>query len=184
MWLDLRKAAPPAFDQVYVVNADSWDGYPTHRAELLAWLRSEGIRNVVAVTGDLHAFECGVLYDNADPATGVPVAVDFVSAGISSTSFYQYVRARATNSPLADLVRLSSLFDDLLRRNNPALVHTDLDAQGYAVADVTAAEFSVVFNKVKPLNLDGSRPASPLDKRTRITLQAGSTIPVVTDNVS
>jgi alkaline phosphatase D len=184
MWLDLRKAAPPAFDQVYVVNADSWDGYPAHRAELLAWLRSQGIRNVVAITGDLHAFECGVLYDNADPSTGVPVAVDFVSAGISSASFYQYVKARATNSPLADLVSLASLFDDLLRRNNPALVHTDLDAQGYAVATVTAAEFSVVFSKVKPLNLDGSRPASPLDKRTRITLQAGSTMPVVTDNVS
>jgi alkaline phosphatase D len=184
MWLDLRRSAPPPFDQLYVVNADSWDGYPAHRAELLAWLRDQGIRGLVAITGDLHGFECGVLYDNADPAAGTPVAVDFVSAGISSASFYQYVKARAGGSPLADLLGLASLFDQFLRRNNPALAHADLDAQGYAVATVTAAAFSVVFNKVKPLDPDGSRPASPLDRRTRITLQAGSTTPAVTDNAS
>ena len=41
----------------------------------------------------------------------------------------------------------------------------------------------VTFNKVKPLNADGTLPASPLLKRTRMTLSAGSTVPVIVDNV-
>jgi alkaline phosphatase D len=183
MWLDLGGALPPPLDQLYVVNADSWDGFPSHRAELLGWLRSQGIRNVVAITGDLHGFLAGVLYDNADPATGASVGVDFVSAGISSASFYQYVRARAGGSPLAGLLGLASLFDQLLRRNNPALAYADLDAQGYAVATVTPGAFSVVYTKVKALNPDGSKPASPLAKSTRITLETGSTVLQVEDNI-
>ena len=42
---------------------------------------------------------------------------------------------------------------------------------------------TVMFNKVKPLNADGSKPASPLLKRTRITLAVGSTSPLGEDNV-
>jgi alkaline phosphatase D len=41
----------------------------------------------------------------------------------------------------------------------------------------------VTYNKVKPLNTDGSVPASPLLKRTRITVTAGSLAPLVEDNV-
>jgi alkaline phosphatase D len=40
-----------------------------------------------------------------------------------------------------------------------------------------------MFNKVKPLDADGTAPADPLLKRTRITLAAGSTTPVIEDNV-
>jgi alkaline phosphatase D len=39
------------------------------------------------------------------------------------------------------------------------------------------------FNKVKPLNADGSAPSDPLLKRTRITLPAGGAAPLVEDNV-
>jgi alkaline phosphatase D len=184
MWVDLRTQAPAPYNQLYVVNADGWDGYPAHRAELLGWLGSQAIRNVVAITGDLHAFQCGVIYDNNDPASGKAVAVDFVSAGISSSSFYQYLAAGAGTTPLAPLVATPQVFDGVMRANNPAFAYADHDAQGYSVATVTASSFSVVFNKVKPLNADGSKPAAPLAKKTRIVLQAGSTVPVVTDNVA
>lgn len=183
MWLDLRTQAPAPYNQLYVVNADGWDGYPSHRAELMAWLRTQNVNNVVAITGDLHAFQCGVIYDNADPATGKAVAVDFVSAGISSSSFYQYLKAGSGGTPLAPLVASPQVFDGVLRTNNPAFAYADHDAQGYAVATLTPAALTVVFNKVKPLNADGSKPASPLAKRTRITLAAGSTAPKVEDNI-
>lgn len=183
MWLDLRAQAPAPYNQLYVVNADGWDGYPAHRAELMGYLSTQGVKNVVAITGDLHAFQCGVLYDNADPATGKPVAVDFVGAGISSSSFYKYLSAGAAGSPLAPLVATPATFDGVMRANNPAFAYADHDAQGYSVATVTAAGFTVVFNKVKPLNPDGTKPAAPLSKRTRITLAAGSTTPTVADNV-
>ncbi|MFZ6748724.1 alkaline phosphatase D family protein [Undibacterium sp. Ren11W] len=183
MWVDLRAAAPAPYNQVYIVNADAWDGYPSHRAELMGYLKTENIKNVVAITGDLHAFQCGTIRDNPDPAIGTPVAVDFVAAGISSSSFYNYLKAGASGTPLEPLVATPATFDAIIRGNNPDFAYVDHDAQGYAVATVTASSFTVLFNKVKPLNADGSKPAQPLLKRTRISLASGSTSPQVTDNV-
>ncbi|MET3134107.1 alkaline phosphatase D [Oxalobacteraceae bacterium GrIS 1.11] len=184
MWVDLRAAAPAPYNQVYVVNADAWDGYPAHRAELMGYLKAQNIQNVVAITGDLHAFQCGTIRDNPDPAIGTPVAVDFVTAGISSSSFYDYLKAGAGSTPLAPLVATPEKFDAVIRGNNPDFAYVDHHAQGYAVATVTASTFTVLFNKVLPLNADGSVPAKPLLKRTRITLQLGSTTPLVEDNLT
>ena len=183
MWLDMRNAAPAPYNQLYIVNADSWDGYPAHKAELLGFLKAQNIQNVVAITGDLHAFQCGVIRDLPDPVAGTPVAVDFVAAGISSVSFYKSLKAGATGTPLAALVATPESFDYVMRVNNPDLAYVDHDAQGYAVATVTASAFVVIFNKVKPLNVDGTKPASPLLKQTRITVRAGSRTPVIEDNV-
>jgi len=183
LWLDLRNQAPPPFDALYVVNGDCWDGFPSHRAELMRFLKDEGIRNVVAVTGDLHAFQCGVVRDVPYPETGTPVLVDFVAAGISSSSFYSYVKAGAAGTPLAPLTSSPGQFDAVLRGNNPDFAYVDHDAQGYASAVVTPTSLVVTFNKVLPLNGDGTAPVSPLAKRTRITLLAGTTTPIVEDNV-
>ena len=183
MWIDLRASAPAPYNNQYVVNADAWDGYPSHKAELMTFLKTNSIKNVVAITGDLHAFQCGTIRDNPDPALGTPVAVDFVAAGISSDSFYRYLKDGAGNTPLAPLVATPQTFDAVIRGNNPDFAYADHDAQGFAVATVTANAFTVMFNKVKPLGADGSKPASPLMKRTRITLALGSTLPVVEDNV-
>ena len=183
LWLDLRGQAPAPFNALYVVNCDAWDGYPTHKAELLGYLKAQAIRNVVAITGDLHSFQCGVVRDVPDPAVGTPVLVDFVAAGISSSSFYSYVKAGSAGTPLAALVATPATFDGAMRLNNPDFAYVDHDAQGYATATVSPASLIVVFSKVKPLNADGSLPASPLLKRTRFTVIAGSTAPVVEDNV-
>ena len=72
LWADLTQLAPPPYNAVYVVNCDSWDGYPSHKAELLGYLKTNNASNVVAITGDLHAFQCGVVRDVPDPATGTP----------------------------------------------------------------------------------------------------------------
>ena len=183
MWADLTQLAPPPYNAVYVVNADAWDGYPSHKAELMGFLKAQNVQNVVAITGDLHAFQCGIVRDTPDPATGTPVLVDLVSAGISSTGFFKYLQAGAQGTPLAALVATQATFEGFLGANNPDLKYHDHDAQGYSTATVTASQMVVTFNKVKPLNSDGTAPASPLLKRTRVTLSAGSTVPVIADNV-
>ncbi|SEI22020.1 alkaline phosphatase D family protein [Paraburkholderia hospita] len=169
LWAQLRQTNPKA-DEVVVIDCDSWDGYPAHKHELLAFLKQESIRNVIAITGDLHAFQCGIVRDVAAPAAGTPVVVDFVCAGISSTSLYTYVRAAWHKTPLAPLVATPVAFDSFIRVNNPDLRYVDHDAQGYASATVTSERFSVVFNKVKRLNSDGSTPDLPLLHRTRLTV--------------
>jgi len=183
LWLDLRNGAPPPFNALYVVNADAWDGYPSHKAELMDFLRQQAVSNVVAITGDLHSFQCGVVRDRPDPVTGTPVLVDFVAAGISSSSFYSYVKAGSAGTPLAALVQSPSFFDAVLRANNPDFAYVDHDAQGYASAVVTPTSLTVTYTKVRPLNADGSAPLDPLQKRTRITLLSETTTPLVEDNV-
>lgn len=159
----------------FVINCDSWDGYPAHKRDLLAWLRQESIHNVIAITGDLHAFQCGVVRDVPDPATGTPVIVDFVCAGISSTSFYTYVKAVWTGTPFAPLVATPAAFDAFLKTNNPDLRYVDHDAQGYASATVTPEGFSVVFSKVKRVSAEGAAPADPLAGRILVTVPRDST---------
>ena len=183
LWLDLRNAAPPPFNALYVVNGDAWDGYPGHKAELLGWLRNNQIRNIVAITGDLHSFQCGAVRDRPDPAVGMPVLVDFVAAGISSSSFYSYVKAGSAGTPLAALVTTPQTFDAVLRAHNPDFAYVDHDAQGYASAVVTPQTLVVTFHKVKPLNADGTAPSDPIARRTRITLPAGTTTPLVEDPI-
>jgi alkaline phosphatase D len=183
LWLDLRASAPAPYNAQYVVNCDGWDGYPSHKADLLGHITSNNIQNVVAITGDLHAFQCGVVRDKPDTSTGTPAVVDFVSAGISSSSFYSYVKAGAGSTPLAALVTSPATFDAVLKGNNPDFAYVDHDAQGYASATLTASSLQVVYTKMKPLTSTGTVPDSPVLKRTRITLAAGSKTPVVTDNV-
>ena len=184
MWLDLRQQAPAPYNQLYVINADGWDGYPAHKTDLMSWLSSNAIQNVVGITGDLHAFQCGIIRDTfaanavTGAPTGTPVMVDFVVAGISSSSFYTYLKAGAGTSPLAPLVSSPTTFEQVMRGNNPDLTYSDHNAQGYATATLTADQMEVLFHKVKPLD-NGAKPASPLASTTRILLAAGSTQPVI-----
>lgn len=76
----------------YLVNADQWDGYSAERANLTGFLAANGIKNVVAVTGDIHAFFAGeVPVSNASYVEGSAALVDLVTAGISSSSFWSYL---------------------------------------------------------------------------------------------
>lgn len=179
LWADLSQIAPAPYNDNFVINCDAWDGFPTHKADLLGFLRSQNVRNVVAITGDLHAFQCGVVRDTPDPQVGTPVLVDFVCAGISSSSFYQYVKSATAGTPLSIFTATPQLFDKLVRGFNPDFVFTDHNAQGYASATVTPENFVVVFNKVKGLTAGGQVPRQPLAQQTRITVAAGTTQPVV-----
>lgn len=188
MWADLTPPAlgiPPPYNQLYVINCDSWDGFPSHKAELLSYLHTQNIQNVVAITGDLHAFQCGVVRANPGDLNSPPVLVDFLTAGISSQSFYNYIKSGAAvvNPLLGALVQTPQTFDSLLKHFNPDFAYVDHDAQGYATATITSDSMVVVFNKVKPLASDGSAPAQPLLKRTRMTLAKGSTTPLIEDNI-
>lgn len=183
LWLDLRTQAPAPYNALYIVNGDCWDGYPSHKADILGFIQQQQIRNVVALTGDLHAFQCGVVRHLPDLATGLPVLVDFVCAGISSSSFYSYVKAGAGTTPLAALVASPAVFDAVLRQHNPDFAYVDHDAQGYASAVLTPTSLVVTFNKVNGLDANGNPPAQTLAKRTRITLLEGTTTPLVEDNV-
>jgi alkaline phosphatase D len=89
MRLDLRQIAPPPNNQVFTLNADQWDGYDAERRDLMAHLKANNIGNVFSVTGDLHAFVAGQVMDDYAAAAPQPMMVDLVTAGVSSTAFFQ-----------------------------------------------------------------------------------------------
>jgi alkaline phosphatase D len=89
----------------FLLNCDQWDGYNAERKDLLAHLKTNGIKNVVALTGDLHSFHAGTVNDDFDSTGGgTPVMTDFVTAGISSDSFFSYFADSTAGSSLSTLV--------------------------------------------------------------------------------
>jgi alkaline phosphatase D len=102
-----KKDALSAFFTKFLLNCDQWDGYNSERKALMAHLKSNNIGNVVAMTGDIHSFFAGTVNDDFDATGGgTPVMVDLVSAGISSDSFFSYLRDAA--STLGDIGTLVS----------------------------------------------------------------------------
>ncbi|QEI04506.1 phosphodiesterase [Pigmentiphaga aceris] len=86
------QAALTPFFAKFLLNADQWDGYDAERRALMATLKSNNVRNVVALTGDIHSFFAGTVNDDFKATGGgTPVMVDLVTAGISSDSFYSYL---------------------------------------------------------------------------------------------
>lgn len=148
MALDLSsfKALPEQYQDKFYFNADQWDGYRSERAEVLSALA--GVDNVVACTGDIHAFFAAELHTDFDNPGPTPVAVEFVTAGISSMSAQDLTKqAVAGNAALSALGLLDLIpkFDEILTGTNPYLVYSKGDSYGLAVATVSAAAFEVEF---------------------------------------
>ncbi|MBY4899238.1 alkaline phosphatase [Cupriavidus sp. AU9028] len=159
----------------YIANADQWDGYDAERRALMAFLRDYGIRNVVALTGDIHSFFAGVVMDDYDGATPTPVMVDLVTAGLSSNSFQNAFKQVVDSDPrFADAKALvyeevngvlMNTLNRTLERFNPWLAHTDTSVQGYSVVTLTPERLSCTFHVMKELE-GGNTPAQPATART------------------
>lgn len=103
-----KAAALAPYFRKFLINCDQWDGYNAERKALMAHLKANNVGNVVALTGDIHAFFAGTVSDDFDAAGGgTPVMVDLVSAGVSSDSFFTYLREEAAK--LGDLATLVSV---------------------------------------------------------------------------
>lgn len=175
----------------YLLNADQWDGYNAERKHLMAFVRDAGVRNLVALTGDIHAFFAGPVMDDYDAATPKPVMVDLVTAGISSNSFFSYFKNVVDTDPSFAAAKpliygetagkIQNAFNDTLRQFNANWMrHIDTDAQGYAVVTLTETELRCVFNKLKPL--DGTQaPAAPVvASQTMLKVASGTPDVIVT----
>ncbi len=110
MRFDVPKADSPVLLFDRIAFCDAWDDKPTERKELMTFLKDKDIGNVVVLTGDMHAHFAGTLMDDYDAASPVPVATEFVAAGISSNSVFSFFESavRSQPQPLKDLIT----FDD------------------------------------------------------------------------
>jgi len=106
---DKKAALTPFFDN-FVLNADGWDGFDAERKDLMNHIKTNAIKNVVALTGDIHAFYAGEVRDDYRAVGGgTPVMSELVVAGASSDSFFTYLKSAvaALSDDLATLVYYS-----------------------------------------------------------------------------
>ena len=102
-----KAASLAPFFTRFLLNCDQWDGYNSERKALMTHLKTNAIGNVVALTGDIHSFFAGTVSDDFDAVGGgTPVMVDLVSAGVSSDSFFSYLKSAA--AALGDIGTLVS----------------------------------------------------------------------------
>jgi alkaline phosphatase D len=160
----------------YILNADQWDGFNAERKNLMAFLKANNVRNVVALSGDIHAFFGGPVMDDFDAASPAPVMVDLVTAGLSSNTLLSAFRAVVDNdqefAALRDLIysdvggTLVNTFNATLRAFNPWLRHVDTNAEGYALVTLTPDKLSCTFHTMN--RLSGGTAPTPATATTTL----------------
>jgi alkaline phosphatase D len=140
---------PESFQKVFYFTVDQWDGYRSERAEILGALA--GVQNLVALTGDIHAFYACLIYPDFDVPTA-PVCVEYTVAGISSLSVQQIVeRVVATDDLLSGLGLEDEVaaFDSRLVSASPHYLYRKSKSNGIALVDVDGTtEIRVTFLEV------------------------------------
>ncbi len=108
MRMRIAAAAPLQIPQDLVISADAWDGYASERAELMTYLKDQGIKNVVLLTGDIHASFAGIVVDNFDAPAPTAVACELVGPGVSSNSLFSFFKLATDGQALSALVTVDA----------------------------------------------------------------------------
>ena len=104
------------------LGVDGWNGYPSERAELMSFIRDQGVSNVVACAGDHHMHMAGVLVDDPDAQAPQPVAIEFACAGISSTNVFVGAERAARGSSVFHSIVTYQSGDEVVENFNLALL--------------------------------------------------------------
>ena len=116
------------------LNPDAWDGYTAERDRLFGHVRSNGIGNLVVLTGDVHSsWALDLVEDPFDPRRYDPVSgagalgVEVVTPAVTSASL-----GETFGAPTAPVIEAA------FRAANPHVKYVDVMEHGYVVLDVTA----------------------------------------------
>ncbi|WP_234022736.1 alkaline phosphatase D family protein [Sorangium cellulosum] len=150
--VDLTGSLPEPFKRRFYLSCDGWDGFRSRRDALIEALAQHG--NVVAITGDIHAFLAGTPAVEAavegDPPKKI---VEFVGSSVSSTTLRSLLLRQVKNHPvLKDIPMVESLANgidgQLVNPINPYLGFSDAKNNGFCVAEVSSKEFVVSMHMI------------------------------------
>ena len=145
--VDLTKFPIDPFNQLFYMNVDQWDGFWPARDALIDALQA--VDNVVAITGDIHAFYAGTPTVLGDPNKKI---VEFVTGAISSTTFATILLLQVQSDPtlgsLPGAEGLASGIDALLTgvTTNPHLGFADSKRHGFVSLELDGAELRSTFH--------------------------------------
>ncbi len=155
------------------VDLDQWDGYPQERAQILSAIGKAGVKNFVALTGDLHTFLAGYLKSDFSDLFETPIGVELMVGSISSANLAEDIES-AIHLPSAPLPAKNfgvppNLLEPLVRLNNPHIQYWDSSTHGYGILDITPAHLACTFKAVTTIR---STTANVVRLRT-LTVPAG-----------
>lgn len=147
--IDLTALPIDPFNKVFYMNADQWDGMRDRRSEILAELAK--LDNVVAVTGDIHAFYAGIPGTNADPKQHI---TELVTSGMSSGTFRTQLVLQVAADPILSMTPgasdLASAIDDLFldTGTNRHLAYADSGRNGFMVVELDGKEVISTYHAI------------------------------------
>ncbi len=155
------------------VSLDQWDGYGEERKQLLHTIGNAGVKNFVALTGDLHTFLAGYLKPNFDNIFASPVGVEFMVGSLTSANFAEEIES-AIGLPSAPVPAKGfgvppNLLEPLVRGLNPHIKYWDSSTHGYAVLTLTPDELTCEFKAVTTIR----EPSAQLVPLKTFTVPAG-----------
>ncbi|MBL9103853.1 MAG: alkaline phosphatase D family protein [Myxococcales bacterium] len=161
--IDLTALPIPApFNQKFLMNVDQWDGMANRRDKLLEELAK--LDNVVAITGDIHAFYAGVPNAGGDPEKNI---VELVTSGMSSGTFKTQLVLQVAADPVLSTTPgasdLAGSIDDLfgLTGVNPHLAHADSGRNGFVTVELDGSELVATYHTIAEPDVDVDLEADP-----------------------
>ena len=129
------------------INMDAWDGYRADRTGLLTHIESQGIENVVFLTGDIHTSWANEVPLDARTYPATPsLAVELVGPSVTSDNFDEIAGTAPRTSSVA--------LEEAIKASNRHMKFVELDSHGYVVVDVTEerlhADWFYVDDKADP----------------------------------
>ena len=160
--IDLTALPIDPFNKVFYMNADQWDGMRDRRSEILAELAK--LDNVVAVTGDIHAFYAGIPGTNADPKQHI---TELVTSGMSSGTFRTQLVLQVAADPILSMTPgasdLASAIDDLFldTGTNRHLAYADSGRNGFMVVELDGKEVISTYHAIAEADIFKDLEALP-----------------------
>jgi alkaline phosphatase D len=154
--IDLSESNVPApYKRRYYLSCDGWDGFRDRRNALIKELAA--FPNVVAITGDVHAFFAGTPAADDDPTKKI---VEFVGSSISSTTFRSMLLSQVALDPVLSAAGAAAIvrsLEDRLRdaetKINPHLAFADARTNGFCIVEANADELVVSMVRIPEASL-------------------------------
>lgn len=146
MILDLRSQAalPATLQQQFYLDCDQWDGFPSKRAELFAFLTQVNVKNAIFVCGDIHAGFVSKV--NAGSGNDLPV---ITSPAISSQTLKEELLSQVEELGLgAAAAALVNSLEGLLQASNPQILFNSTDKHGFTVVEITGQGVKATLHQI------------------------------------
>ncbi len=119
----------PLISSLLFVPYDRWDGYTAERDEIINYIKTNNIKNVIFLSTDIHGLIINSQVGNATP----PIIKELVSGAIGMDPIYRELPASVAS------------FVPVLPAFFPTVTYFDIDRFNYGLIEVTPTEATVTY---------------------------------------